>query len=90
MDQTKGELMSKNTFLNNVSYTKEPYKGILVSADNNKNEYKIAVQIGENQVLMVDQVSEQEVVGRVEEWVPRINDIQRQYGVTNDPESPVF
>jgi len=90
MDPAKGELMSKNSFFNNVSYTKEPYKGILVSADINKNQYKIAVQVSENQVLMVDQVSDQEVLSRVEEWVPRINEIQVQYGVTNDPESPVF
>jgi len=90
MDRAKGELMSKDTFLNNVSYTKEPYKGILVSADTTTNQYKIAVQVSENQVLMVDQVSDQEVQGRVEEWVPRINAIQVQYGVTNDPESPVY
>ena len=90
MDQTKGELMSKNTFLNNVSYTKEPYKGILVSADTTSNQYKIGVQVGENQVLLADQVSDQEVLCRVEEWVPRINAIQQQYGVTNDPQSPVF
>ena len=90
MDRAKGELMSKDTFLNNVSFTKEPYKGILVSADTKNNQYKIAVQVSENQVLMVDQVSDQEVQGRVEEWVPRINAIQVQYGVTNDPESPVY
>ena len=90
MDRAKGELMSKDTFLNNVSYTKEPYKGILVSADTKNNQYKIAVQLSENQVLMVDQVSDKEVEGSVNEWVPRINEIQRQYGVTNDQESPVY
>ena len=90
MDQIKGELMSKDAFIQNVTYTKEPYKGILVSADSKMKEYKIAVQIGENQVLMVDQVSDREVIERVEEWVPRINEIQTQYGVTKDPNSPVF
>jgi len=90
MDKAKGELMSKDNFLNNVSFTKEPYKGILVCADTKNNDYKIAVQIRENEVLMVDQVSENEVLARVEEWVPRINEIQRQYGVTNDPDSPVY
>ncbi|HZK56494.1 MAG TPA: hypothetical protein VFC84_20245 [Desulfosporosinus sp.] len=90
MDRAKGELMSKNTFLNNVSYTKEPYKGILVSADTMTNQYKIAVQVSETQVLMVDQVSDQEVLGRVEEWVPHINSIQVQYRGMDDPQSPVF
>lgn len=87
MDRVKGKLMSKDAFLNNIPYTKEPYEGILVSADTKNNQYKIAVQLSENQVLLVDQVSDREVQERLREWVPRVNEIQMQYGVTNDPEN---
>jgi len=87
MDWVKGEIMSKDAFLHNVPYTKEPYEGILVSADTKNNQYKIAVQLSENQVLLVDQVSDREVQERVHEWIPRVNEIQIQYGVINDPEN---
>lgn len=87
MDRVKGKLMNKDAFLHNVPYTKEPYEGILVSADTKNNQYKIAVQLSENQVLIVDQVSDREVQERLREWVPRVNEIQIQYGVNNDPEN---
>lgn len=85
MDPIKGQIMSKDAFLHNIPYTKEPYEGILVSADTEKNQYKIAVQLNENQVLLVDQVSDKEVLDKVKEWIPRVNEIQVQYGVQNDP-----
>ncbi|MDR3601118.1 MAG: hypothetical protein P4L49_11665 [Desulfosporosinus sp.] len=85
MDRVKGKIMSKAAFLNNVPYTKEPYEGILVSADTQHNQYKIAIQLSEEQVLLVDQVSDSEVQERLHEWIPRVNEIQVQYGVTNDP-----
>lgn len=87
MNRIKGEKMSKDAFLQDVPYTKEPYEGILVSADTKNNQYKIAVQLSENEVLMVDQVSDHEVHERVSKWVPLVNEIQIQYGVTNDPEN---
>lgn len=87
MDKVNGEIMSKDAFLNNIPYTKEPYEGILVSADAKNNQYKIAIQLSENQVLLVDQVSDQKVQARVHEWLPRVNEIQMQYGVINDPEN---
>lgn len=87
MDRVKGEIMSKDSFLHNIPYTKEPYEGILVSADTKNNQYKIAIQLSENQVLQVDQVSDKEVEERLLEWIPRVNEIQRQYGVINDPEN---
>ncbi|MDR3583889.1 MAG: hypothetical protein P4L59_01020 [Desulfosporosinus sp.] len=87
MDRVKGKVMSKAAFLdNNVPYTKEPYEGILISADKN-NQYKIAVQLSEDEVLVVDQVSDREVHDRMREWVPRVNEIQVQYGVHNDLEN---
>ena len=87
MDRVKGKIMSKDAFLDNIPYTKEPYEGILVSADTKNNQYKIAVQLSENQVLLVDQVSDQEVKEKLLEWIPRVNEIQMQYGVHNDPEN---
>jgi len=87
MDRVKGKIMTKDAFLDNIPYTKEPYEGILVSADTKNNQYKIAVQLSENQVLLVDQVSDQEVKEKLLEWIPRVNEIQMQYGVHNDPEN---
>lgn len=87
MDRIKGNIMSKDTFLNNVPYTKEPYEGILVSADSKNNQYKIGVQLGENLVLQVDQVSDSEVEERVRKWIPLVNKIQTQYGIKNDLEN---
>ncbi|HZK86239.1 MAG TPA: hypothetical protein VFC58_16565 [Desulfosporosinus sp.] len=81
MDHINGEIMSKDAFLHNIPYTKEPYEGILVSADIENNQYKIAIQLSEDQVLLVDQVSDKEVQERVRAWVPRVNEIQMQYGV---------
>ncbi len=87
MNYIKGNLMSKDSFLKDIPYTKEPYEGILVSADDKNNQYKIAVQLGENLVLQVDQVSDSEVEERVREWIPRVNQIQMQYGIKNDLEN---
>ena len=87
MDKVNGELMSKEAFFINSPYTKEPYEGILVSADTANNQYKIGVQLSENQVLLVDLVSDKEVQKRLKEWIPRVNEIQIQYGVNNDPEN---
>ena len=87
MNKVKGEIMSKEAFLNNAPYAKEPYEGILVSADTKNDQYKIAVQLSEHQVLFVDQVSDKEVKERLIEWIPRVNEIQVQYGVKNDLEN---
>ena len=87
MNKVKGEIMSKEAFLNNSPYAKEPYEGILVSADTKNDQYKIAVQLSEHQVLFVDQVSDKEVKERLIEWIPRVNEIQVQYGVKNDLEN---
>ncbi|MDP4128055.1 MAG: hypothetical protein Q8912_14105 [Bacillota bacterium] len=87
MNNVKGKLMSKETFLDNAAYTKEPYEGILVSADTKNEQYKIAVQLSENQVILVDEVSDREVQERVHQWIPRVNEIQLHYGVKNDLEN---
>jgi len=87
MNKIEGKIMSKEDFLYNATYTKEPYEGIMVSSDSKNNQYKIAVQLSENQVLVVDQVSDREVQERLHQWVPRVNEIQMQYGVKNDLEN---
>lgn len=87
MDKVKGKIMSKESFINNSDYTKEPYEGILVSSDTANNQYKIGVQLSENQVLLVDEVSDEEVQERVHQWIPRINEIQMQHDVKNDLEN---
>ena len=79
MDRVEGKIMSKDAFLRNVPYAKEPYEGILVSSDTKHNQYQIAVQLSEDQVVLVDHVSDKEVQERLREWVPRINDIQLQF-----------
>jgi hypothetical protein len=87
MDKVKGKIMSKETFLDHAVYTKEPYEGILVSTDTKNNQYKIAIQLSENRVLLVDEVSDREVQERVHQWIPRINEIQLEHGVKNDLEN---
>lgn len=87
MNKVNGEIMSKGAFINNAPYTKEPYEGILVSADTKNNQYKIAIQLSENQVMLVDKVNDKDVQERVHQWLPRVNEIQMQYGVKNDLEN---
>ncbi|MDQ7092378.1 hypothetical protein REC12_02065 [Desulfosporosinus sp. PR] len=87
MDKIEGKIMSKEAFLNNSAYSKEPYEGILVSSDLEKQQYQIGVQLSEGQVLLVDQVTDHEVKERLLTWIPRVNEIQRQYGVKNDLEN---
>lgn len=87
MDQVKGKIMSKDAFLHNAPYAKEPYEGIMVSLDTKNNQYNIAIQLSENQVLIVDQANDEEVKEKLHGWIPRVNDIQMQFGVNNDPEN---
>ncbi|KGK88403.1 hypothetical protein DP73_12985 [Desulfosporosinus sp. HMP52] len=87
MNKLYGKIMSKDAFLNNTPYAKEPYEGIMVSLDTENNQYKIAVQLSENQVLLVDKVKDTEVQERLIQWIPRVNEIQLQYGVDNDLEN---
>lgn len=87
MNKINGEIMSKESFLNNTPYAKEPYEGIIVSADTKTNQYKIAIQLSENRVLLVDRVNDEEIQERLIQWIPQVNEIQMQYGVNNDLEN---
>lgn len=87
MHKVNGEIMSKEAFLANTPYAKEPYEGILVSADINNNQYKIGIQLSEDEVLLVDTVKDQQVQEYLRQWVPLVNEIQTRYGVNNDLEN---
>lgn len=83
MNRINGKIMSTGDFSSNHPDTQEPYQGILVSADTRNDQYKIAVKLSENQVMLVDQVSESEVHDRLREWAPRVDEIQKQNLVDN-------
>lgn len=87
MNTFDAKLMSKKAFINNAPYTKEPFEGILVSADTENSQYKIGIQLSENQVLLVDTVNDKQVEERLLQWIPLVNEIQVQYGVNNDLEN---
>jgi hypoxanthine phosphoribosyltransferase len=84
MNKVKGKLMSKDAFLTDSAYAKEPYEGIMVSMNTENSKYLIGVQLSENKVLLVDEVCDQDVKNRLLDWIPRVNEIQRQYEVKND------
>lgn len=79
MKDKKGKVMTKDAFLKNGPYAKEEYEGLLVSTDIEEGCYNIGVEIGQNRVLLVDQVKDSEVHERVHSWVPHIQEIQREY-----------
>ncbi|MEN6350412.1 MAG: hypothetical protein ABFD08_13590 [Syntrophomonas sp.] len=84
MKDNKGKVMSKDAFLQKGQYAKEEYEGLIVASDMEQGCYNIAVEIGKDKVLLVDQVKDSEVHERVHSWVPHIQEIQRKYGSDND------
>lgn len=84
MENKKGKIISKNEFLSQGSFAKEQYEGLLVSADARQDCYNIGVQLGEDQVLIVDQASDDNVRERIQNWASQIQDIQKKYGVQGD------
>jgi len=77
----KGKVVSKTEFLRDGLWSKEQYEGLLVSADRSTGLYNIGVQLGENEVLVVDQTKADSIRERIQGWAPQINDIQRKHGV---------
>jgi len=77
----KGKVVSKTEFLRDGRWGKEQYEGLLVSADRSTGLYNIGVQLGENEVLVVDQTKADSIRERIQGWAPQINDIQRKHGV---------
>ncbi|WP_088225956.1 hypothetical protein [Desulfosporosinus sp. FKB] len=84
MENINGQLMSKEAFLHNSLYAKEPFEGILVSTDGENHQYRIGIQLNEKEVLLVDQVNDRDVKEKLLSWIPQVNKIQKQYGVKND------
>ncbi|NLB89014.1 MAG: hypothetical protein GX790_07300 [Syntrophomonadaceae bacterium] len=80
----KGKIISKSEFLKNGEFAKEEYEGLLVASDTQKGLYNIGVDLGGDKVLLLEQVDDSNVHERYHELIPKIQEIQRQYGVEND------
>ncbi len=80
MQVNKGMVMNRESFLENGRWSKEEYEGMIVSGDPNQGRYNIAIEIGDDKVLVVDQVKDNEVEEKVRSWSSEIANIQRQYG----------
>ncbi|HCF71269.1 MAG TPA: hypothetical protein DER33_06795 [Syntrophomonas sp.] len=80
MQVNKGMVMNRESFLQNGLWSKEEYEGLIVSGDTARGGYNIAVEIGDDMVLVVDQVKDNEVKEKVQAWSSEIVNIQRQYG----------
>ncbi len=84
MQEYKGKIMSKSEFLKNGEFGKEEYEGLLVASDTQKGIYNIGIQLDEDKILLLDQVDESNVHERYHELIPKIQEIQRQYGAESD------
>ncbi|MDR1616244.1 MAG: hypothetical protein LBR98_04460 [Syntrophomonadaceae bacterium] len=71
-----GRIVEKEYFLQNSNFSREEYEGLIVSADLDSGLYNIGVELDDNQVLVVDQVQESLVAARVQQWAPKIQEIQ--------------
>ena len=74
-----GTVLSKDAFLKNGSYAKEEYEGLIVSADVQNGVYNIGIELDQGDILIVDQVKDTEVHQKVNEWFPKIPEVQRMY-----------
>ena len=84
MQVSKGMVMNRQSFLENGLWSKEEYEGLLVSSDEKQGCYNLGIQLAEDQVLFVDQATDQNIHQKMETWVPQIQAIQRQYNVKNN------
>lgn len=74
-----GSVLSREAFLKGGSYAKEEYEGLIVCADVDKRVYNIGIELDDGTILVVDQAKDNEVHKKVNEWFPRIVDVQRMY-----------
>jgi len=84
MHENKCKIMSKSEFLKNGEFGKEEYEGLLVASDTQKGLYNIGVDLGDDKVLLIEQVDDTNVHERYHELIPKIQEIKRQYGVQDD------
>ncbi|MGE5372612.1 MAG: hypothetical protein ACM3QZ_11550 [Solirubrobacterales bacterium] len=73
------QIMSKSEFLSHGGYDKEQYEGLLVSSMPDGSGYQIGIQLSEDKVMKVDEVSEENVRDKVYEWAPQVPVIQYQH-----------
>lgn len=84
MNFVKGQRISKSEFLGNSEYAKEEYEGLLVAADSEKGYYQLAIEVGNDQVMLIDRVADEQVHARVNQLMPHIQEIQKQYKIAED------
>ncbi|MGI5921299.1 MAG: hypothetical protein ACOX6I_06140 [Syntrophomonadaceae bacterium] len=84
MQNLQGKVISKDKFLEYGTYAKEEYEGLIVGSDVERGYYNIGIQLDEDKILVVDRARDKDVHQRLEQWVPKIQEIQREHGVNND------
>ncbi|MGI6420658.1 MAG: hypothetical protein ACOX0N_00345 [Syntrophomonadaceae bacterium] len=85
MTEMKGRIINKESLVSSSPYVKEQYEGLLVCM-NQDGLYNIAVQLNDNDVLVVDQAKETNVRERIQNWAAQVQDIQNKYGNTHYPQ----
>ncbi|NLB52004.1 MAG: hypothetical protein GX808_03600 [Syntrophomonadaceae bacterium] len=79
MKVRKGEIVNKSAIIKQGEFTKEEYEGLLAASDSENGIYNIALQLNENLVMIVDQVSDSEVQHRYHQLAPDIQKMQKEY-----------
>ena len=82
MTGIKGRIINKESLVNGSPYVKEQYEGLLVCM-NQDGLYNIAVQLNDNDILVVDKAKETNVRERIQNWAAQVQDIQNKYGTTD-------
>ncbi len=84
MSDKKGRIINKESLVNNSSFVKEQYEGLLVCSDE-QGFYNIGIQLNDNDVLIVDQAKETNVRERIQNWAAQVQDIQSKYSSGYEP-----
>lgn len=84
MTAYKGQIMSRKAFLGDGLYSKEEYEGLIASSDLKQGCYNIGVEIGNDRILIVDQVDAKDVNSKLVTWSAEVPKIQAQYGARHE------
>lgn len=87
MQVKKGQIVSKRAIIKQGEFSKEEYEGLLAASDSENGIYNIALQLSEDSVLIIDQVSDSQVHDRYHQLAPQIQDIKRQLQNQNNHDS---
>ena len=79
MQVKKGQIVNKSAIIKQGEFSKEEYEGLIAASDSENGIYNIALQLNENLVLIVDQVSDSEVHDRYHQLTPEIQNMQKKY-----------